>query len=460
MKKKRILKDPETGEIVGATRTPFSHKAKELNKQIFAEKFEKSRLDKEDVSQQGTLGKNLIFLVIFVFLVTLSIWLWLSAGKGSQGDDDSNSPPLKPATRLEPKLGSGKRVASTSAGAPNSKKESSLTEQSLLNEKLEEVESRLKNVRNLEDELKKKLAADSRQRSGSRVDGNILASKLKPKTDASVTRSADPAVAKSFPIEINVSRYPKGQIKSKTVQFSETGPFERWDFFENNIVKKYCKSSTLKGLVKGPFEDHSYGYYENGRKKFSRYFADGRANGLDESWFEDRKREHEGHWKNDLKDGKWSHWWSNGNQSEENYWKMGFPEGIWKAWFKDSAIKEQVKYGPRGEMVALQSWENGYVKELYFDMSVFDKKRNSVFNDWYRKEMKKNPTPPFRGFSIIKLGGYHLKALHDDGSLISARKSFKDKDWLEIELRKIFDYHRRHPNVTFQDERWLLYIGG
>jgi hypothetical protein len=443
VKKKRILKDPETGEIVGATRTPFSHKAKELNKQIFAEKFEKNRLKKEGVPKQGNLGKNVIFLTVFFFLISFSIWIWLSEGKGSTVDDDSNPPPLKPSSGLEPKTAlAKKRVVAPDPEA--SEKEPSFTEQSLLNEKLEEVESRLKNLRNLEDELKKKLADDPR----------------KPETDAPVIRSAEPAVAKSFPIEINVSSYPKGQIKSKTVQFSETGPFERWDYFENNFVKKYCKSSTLKGLVKGPFEDHSYGNYENGRKRFSRYFAGGRANGLDESWFEDGKREHEGHRKNDLKDGKWSHWWSNGNQSDENYWKMGVPNGIWKAWFKDSAIKEQVRYGPRGELIALQAWQDGYVKELYFDMSVFDKKRNSVFSDWYRKEMKKNPTPPFQGFSIIKSGGYHVKALHSDGSLVSVRKSFKNKDLLEIELRQIFDYHRRQPNVTFQDEKWLLYIGG
>ncbi len=131
MKKKRILKDPETGEIVGATRTPFSHKAKELNKQIFAEKFEKSRLEKEDDPKQGNLGKNLIFLVIFVFLITLSIWIWLSAGKGSQVDDDPNPPPLKPATGLSTESSFGKRLASTSAKASNSKKEPSLAEQSL-----------------------------------------------------------------------------------------------------------------------------------------------------------------------------------------------------------------------------------------------------------------------------------------------------------------------------------------
>jgi hypothetical protein len=51
-RKQRILKDPETGEIVGATRTPFSNKVKELNKKIFAEKFEKNKLDSEHLERQ------------------------------------------------------------------------------------------------------------------------------------------------------------------------------------------------------------------------------------------------------------------------------------------------------------------------------------------------------------------------------------------------------------------------
>jgi hypothetical protein len=380
-------------------------------------------------------------------------------GKESQGDDDSNPPPIKPATVLSTESVSSKRVVRTSPNASNSKKEPSSADLRLLNERLQEVESRLKSVRNLEDELKKKLEIDSTPRSGPGGERDNVTSKVKPKIDASVTRPADPVVPESFPREIKVSRYPRGQMKSKIVQFSEIGPFERWDYFENNLVKKYCKSATLQGLERGPYEGHSYGNYESGRTKFSRYFADEKANGLDRSWFENGKPEYEGHWKNDLKDGKWSHWWSNGNQFKENYWKMGFREGIWKAWFKDSGINEQVKYAPGGKLIALQAWQDDYLQELYFDMSVFDKKRKSFFSDWYRDQIKKNPTPLFQGFSIIKAGGYHVKALHDDGSLRSTGKSFKDKFWLELELREIFDYHRRHPNVTFDDEKWLLYIG-
>ena len=63
MKKKRILKDPDTGEIVGATRTPFSRQAKELNKQIFAEEFEKNRLD-EELPEETSEGRGYLFFLI------------------------------------------------------------------------------------------------------------------------------------------------------------------------------------------------------------------------------------------------------------------------------------------------------------------------------------------------------------------------------------------------------------
>lgn len=88
MKKKRILKDPETGEIVGATRTPFSHKAKELNKQIFAEKFEKSRLEREN-SEKVSTNKNFLFLIILAILAALAFGIW----KGVGVDDAKDSSP-------------------------------------------------------------------------------------------------------------------------------------------------------------------------------------------------------------------------------------------------------------------------------------------------------------------------------------------------------------------------------
>ena len=456
MKKKRILKDPQTGEIVGATRTPFSHKAKELNKQIFAEKFEKRRLEKEVVPKQGNLGKNLIFLTLFFFLISISIWIWLSEDKGSVANDDPGPPSLKPASGLEPK----KALVENVVDPDDSEKELPLADQTLLRERLQEVESRLKSVRTLEEQLKEQLQNNSKQRSVSAVDGNTLGQRVSPKTDSSVNRSVETVLPESYPKEIKVNRYPRGQMKSKIVQFSEVGPFERWDYFENNIVREYCKSATLKGLDRGPFEGHRYGNFENGRSRFSQYFADGKANGSDRTWFENGKPKYEGHWKNDLKDGKWSYWWSNGNPLEERYWKMGVPKGIWKQWYDDSRIKEQLKYSPSGKLIASQTWKDGYLKELYFDISVFDKNRESVFNDWFREEMKKNPTPPFRGISIVRSRGYQVKALHDNGSLLSARRSLKSKDFLELELRKIFDYHHQHPRVDFEDEKWLLYIGG
>jgi hypothetical protein len=88
VKKKRILKDPETGEIVGATRTPFSHKAKELNKQIFAEKFEKSRLEREN-SEKISGNKNYLFLVILAILAALAFVIWKGVGVDDNPKDSS-----------------------------------------------------------------------------------------------------------------------------------------------------------------------------------------------------------------------------------------------------------------------------------------------------------------------------------------------------------------------------------
>ena len=92
MKKKRILKDPETGEIVGATRTPFSRKAKEMNEQIFAEKFEKSRLEKES-QKTGAVKKNNLFLIVLAVLVVVAFVIW--KGVGAEAEPSEN-PPANP----------------------------------------------------------------------------------------------------------------------------------------------------------------------------------------------------------------------------------------------------------------------------------------------------------------------------------------------------------------------------
>ena len=92
MKKKRILKDPETGEIVGATRTPFSRNAKEMNEQIFAEKFEKSRLEKES-QKTGAAKKNNLFLIVLAVLAVVAFVIW--KGVGAEAEPSEN-PPANP----------------------------------------------------------------------------------------------------------------------------------------------------------------------------------------------------------------------------------------------------------------------------------------------------------------------------------------------------------------------------
>ena len=92
MKKKRILKDPETGEIVGATRTPFSRNAKEMNEQIFAEKFEKSRLEKES-QKTMSVKKNNLFLIVLAVLAVVAFVIWKGVGPD---DQPSENPPASP----------------------------------------------------------------------------------------------------------------------------------------------------------------------------------------------------------------------------------------------------------------------------------------------------------------------------------------------------------------------------
>jgi hypothetical protein len=114
MKKKRILKDPDTGEIVGATRTPFSHQAKELNKQIFAEEFERKRVE-EETPEESSGARGYLFGLVLLGLVGLGIFFGMQskektsidpkpspsegvplAGESTQGREGEAEPKPKP----------------------------------------------------------------------------------------------------------------------------------------------------------------------------------------------------------------------------------------------------------------------------------------------------------------------------------------------------------------------------
>ena len=92
MKKKRILKDPDTGEIVGATRTPFSRQAKELNKQIFAEEFERNRIE-EEPPEEPAGEKGSLTWILLVAVCVCGIWLWTESPEDAAPAEPNLSPP-------------------------------------------------------------------------------------------------------------------------------------------------------------------------------------------------------------------------------------------------------------------------------------------------------------------------------------------------------------------------------
>ena len=101
MKKKRILKDPDTGEIVGATRTPFSRQAKELNKQIFAEEFERNRIE-EEPPEEPAGGKGSLTWILLPAVCICGIWLWTDSREDTPEESDSS--PRSKVTPVTPKV--------------------------------------------------------------------------------------------------------------------------------------------------------------------------------------------------------------------------------------------------------------------------------------------------------------------------------------------------------------------
>ena len=97
MKKKRILKDPATGEIVGATRTPFSRQAKELNKQIFAEEFERNRIE-EEPPEEPAGGKGSLTWILLLAVCICGIWLWSESQEDVAPAKPGSTPPATVST--------------------------------------------------------------------------------------------------------------------------------------------------------------------------------------------------------------------------------------------------------------------------------------------------------------------------------------------------------------------------
>ena len=97
MKKKRILKDPDTGEIVGATRTPFSRQAKELNKQIFAEEFGRNRIE-EEPPEEPAGGKGSLTWILLLAVCICGIWLW------TESQEDAAPAAIHPLLPRYPRL--------------------------------------------------------------------------------------------------------------------------------------------------------------------------------------------------------------------------------------------------------------------------------------------------------------------------------------------------------------------
>ena len=80
--KKRILRDPETGEIVGATRAPFL-KAK-LESQFMEEKISEDNFSQDDeedyaINEKSNLSKILGLLIAFVLgVIATQLFSYLS----------------------------------------------------------------------------------------------------------------------------------------------------------------------------------------------------------------------------------------------------------------------------------------------------------------------------------------------------------------------------------------------
>jgi antitoxin component YwqK of YwqJK toxin-antitoxin module len=85
-------------------------------------------------------------------------------------------------------------------------------------------------------------------------------------------------------------------------------------------------------------------FYEDGSKRYTGEYADGKRNGYWVYWYENGNMWSEGYFKDDLRDGFGTTWHKNGQKNFEGAYKEGIRVGMWKFWTPQGELIKELDY--------------------------------------------------------------------------------------------------------------------
>lgn len=127
------------------------------------------------------------------------------------------------------------------------------------------------------------------------------------------------------------------------------------NLFSGFLVKKnmYDQITEKKGFLRGHLEGISLGYYDNGKKKYQRFYNKGKKTGKHIGWFESGQKKFEYFFKKGLNEKKHIEWYSNGMVYSEINYLNGKPFGSTRVWRKDGKLRSNFVVRENGRRYGL-----------------------------------------------------------------------------------------------------------
>ena len=127
------------------------------------------------------------------------------------------------------------------------------------------------------------------------------------------------------------------------------------NLFSGFLVKKNVDGELIekKGFCRGHMEGKSVGYYENGNKKYKRFYKEGKKTGKHIGWFKSGQIKFEYFFKDGLSEQKHSQWYDNGMLYSEINYLNGKPFGSTKVWRKDGKLRSNFVIRENGRRYGL-----------------------------------------------------------------------------------------------------------
>ena len=107
------------------------------------------------------------------------------------------------------------------------------------------------------------------------------------------------------------------------------------------VIEYGSEINYYKGV---PFTGISEDFFENGQKKFSQTYLNGKRDGIGTHWFENGQKQFEEHYIDGKKEGLFTTWFENGNKLYEENFKNDKRHGISKVWYDNGQEESETNY--------------------------------------------------------------------------------------------------------------------